>query len=234
MTLCTAYYAVFAVFPAALYFFWKGSMAGRFGAWPWFRDRAPGSWVLGAGPSLSSDRLQQPHLGAATGYALPRAFEEFQGSAPPLGYACPTWMHALGRKFPSSWYATSGLVPRIGECSSYLGVAALALIAYAAAVHVRFRDASYWWACLVLLVVLSGGTAWTIAGYEITCRSLAQERFPLFQMIRSASRFNLFAAVIAGLVAASGLQHLLAHLPSRWSRGGPRRVGRSGRSSTWR
>ena len=43
----------------------------------------------------------------------------------------------------------------------------MVLVAYAAAFHVRFRDASYWWLCLVLLVVLSGGTAWTIVGYEI-------------------------------------------------------------------
>jgi hypothetical protein len=223
VTLCTAYYAVYVVFPAALYFFWKGLGQGSRGAWAWFRDRGP--WLLGFSvlvlPALVL--LFGNHIWAMKqGYTLPRSFAEFQNLKVPLwSYACPSAKHVLGRRFPSSWYTASGLAPIIGECCSYLGVAALALLAYAAGFHVRFRDGRFWWACLVLLVVLSGGTAWTIAGYEITLPGYwLKKHFPLFQMIRCATRFNLFAATIAGLVAAAGLQHLLGRFRWRWVRGG--------------
>jgi hypothetical protein len=222
VTLCTAYYAVYCVFPAALYFVWKGSIVGPRGAWPWFRDRV--RWLAAFSvlvlPCLVL--LFGNHIWAMRhGYTLPRSLGEFRNLSVPLwGYAVPSGMHALGRMFPSSWYATSGLVPKLGECCAYLGVVALALIAYAAAFHVKFRDAAFWWACLAMIVVLSGGTAWTIAGYEVNLPGLwLKKHFPLFQMIRCATRFDLFAAVIAGLVAACGLKHLLAHLPRSWMRG---------------
>jgi hypothetical protein len=72
----------------------------------------------------------------------------------------------------------------------------------------------------VLLVVLSGGTAWIIAGHEITLPGLwLKKHLVLFRMIRVPSRFNLFAAVVAGVIVACGLRHLLAHLRWRWLRG---------------
>jgi hypothetical protein len=222
VTISAAYYAVFAIFPAALYFFWKGLAAGRAGAWPWFRSRGP--WLLAFSvlvvPALLI--IFSNHIWAmAHGYALPRSFAEFKSySAPLWGYACPTGLHALGRRYPSSWWADSGLVPKMGECSSYLGVVALGLLAYAAAGRARFRDGWYWWACLAMIVVLSGGTGWTILGHEITLPSLwLKKHFALFQLIRVPARFNLHATVLAALVAASGLHHLLAHLPRRWMRG---------------
>jgi hypothetical protein len=99
-------------------------------------------------------------------------------------------------------------------------VAALVLLAYAAVFRVRFRDSSFWWACLALLVVLSGGTAWIVFGHKVPLPGLwLKQYFPLFQMIRCATRFNLFAGVVAGIVAACGLHHLLARLPRRWMRG---------------
>ena len=222
VALCAAYFAVYAIFPAALYFFWKGSMAGRAGAWTWFRDR--GRWLVAFSALVVPCLLVvfYNHIWAlANGYSLPRSIVEFRAfSAPLWGYACPSWMHALGRPFPASWYAASGMAPLIAECCSYLGVVAVGLIAYAAAFHVRFRGASYWWLCLVLLVVLSGGTAWTIVGYECPLPGgWLKKNFPLFQMIRCPARFNLHAAVVAALVAASGLKHLLTHLPRAWMRG---------------
>jgi hypothetical protein len=222
VALCAAYFAVYAVFPAALYFFWKGSTAGRSGAWTWFRNRA--RW-LAAFAALVVPCLVlvfSNHIWAlANGYSQPRSIVDFRAFGAPLwSYACPSWMHFLGREFPSTWYTATGYAPKIGECCSYLGVVAVALIAYAAAFHVPFRGASYWWLCLVLLVVLSGGTAWTIVGYEIPLPGeWLRKHFPLFQMIRCPSRFNLYAAVVAALVAANGLKHLLAHVPWTWMRG---------------
>jgi hypothetical protein len=222
VALCTAYYAVYSVFPAALFFFWKGSVAGLRGAWPWFRDR--GRWLVAFSllvvPGLLV--LFSSHIWAMRqGYTLPRSFAEFQNlSAPFWSYAYPSWLHALGPTLAKTRYQTHGLVPKVGECCSYLGVAALGLLVYAAVFRVRFRDSSFWWACLALLVVLSGGTAWIVFGHEVPLPGFwLKKHFPLFQMIRCATRFNLFAGVVAGLVAASGLHHLLARLPARWMRG---------------
>jgi hypothetical protein len=222
VAVCAAYYVIYAVFPAALYFLGKGLAAGRLGAWPWFRDRA--RWLLAFSalviPCLGI--IFGNHLWAmAQGYALPRSFAEFQElSAPLWSYACPVGMHALGRLYPSTWYADSGLANRVNECCSYVGVVTLLLVAYAAAFRVRFRQAWYWWACLVLLVVLAGGTGWTVAGFRITLPGLWLKRhFILFRTIRAPARFNLFVAVVAGVVASCGLKHLQARLPSRWMRG---------------
>jgi hypothetical protein len=189
---------------------------------PWFRDRGRWLAVFSALVLPWLLILFGSHIWAMRqGYSLPRSLAEFQAFGTPLwSYACPSWMHGLGRIFPSTWWASCGLVPKIGECCSYLGVAALVLIAYAAVFRVPFRDTSYWWACLALLVVLSGGTDWTIAGQRVPLPGLwLKKHFPLFQMIRGPARFNLFVGVIAGLVAASGVQHLLARLPGRWMRG---------------
>src|SRR5205085_1470681 len=74
----------------------------------------------------------------AQGFALPRSFGDYKTFNTPLwSYACPTGLHALGRAFPSSWYASTGLLPKLGECCSYLGVVALVLLAYALALGPR-------------------------------------------------------------------------------------------------
>jgi hypothetical protein len=101
-------------------------------------------------------------------------------------------------------------------------VVSLVLLAVAAAGDVRSRDRSrlYWWACLTMVVVLSGGTAWRIAGREVTLPAYwLKKHFPPFEAIRVPSRFNLFAAVIAAVLASSGLRRVLARLPRRWMRG---------------
>jgi hypothetical protein len=217
---CAAYFAVYAVFPAALYFVWRGVARGWRGAWPWFRNRLGWLAVFSALVVPCLAILFGNQIWAlAQGYALPHPVSGYQIFNTPLWcFAVPTGVHALGRAYPSSWYVNGG--PPTGECCSYLGVVTLGLLAYAAALHVRFRDAWYWWACLVLLVVLSGGTAWTIAGHEIPLPGRwLKENLVLFRMIRVPSRFNLFAAVVAGVVAAGGLRHLLAHLRWRWLRG---------------
>jgi hypothetical protein len=219
VALCAAYYAVYAIFPAAVYVLWKGSTDGK--AWTWFRARAPW-WLAFAAlvvPGLSIVFGNQIWA-TVHGYATPRPFSEFRNFNTPLwSYWVPTGKHALGTWLDSTWYARTGFGPKIGECCSYLGVATLALLAYTAAVRVRFRERSFWWLCLALVVVLSGGTAWSLDGYEITLPGYWLKRnVGLFQMIRVPARFNLFAAVVAGVVASCGLRHLLAPLRRRWLR----------------
>ena len=170
---CAAYYAVYAVFPRRAVFLLEGVNSR---AW---RGLAvvprPGSWLVAFSVLVIPCLLIVfgNHIWAmAQGYALPRAFADFRNFGAPLwSYACPSWQHALGRSFPSSWWTTSGYAPKIGECCSYLGVVSLLLVAYSAAFHVRFRDASYWWACLVLIVVLSGGLLDDLSGTRSPCRA---------------------------------------------------------------
>jgi hypothetical protein len=219
VALCAAYYAVFAVFPAALYFFWKGLKAD--GVWPWFRARGP--WLV------AFSALVVPCLAIvfgnqiwaiAHGFATVRPFSEFHRFNTALWtYWTPSGFHALGKVLGSSWYAQTGFKPKIGECCSYLGVAAVLLLAYTAAFRVRFREMSYWWLCLALLVVLSGGTAWIVDGYEIRLPGYwLKKNVSLFQMVRVPSRFNLFAAVIAAVVSSCGLHHVLLKMRWRWLR----------------
>src|SRR5271157_340563 len=44
MAMSAGYFAVFGVFPGALYLAWQAARAGRRGDWAWFRSRAP--WML--------------------------------------------------------------------------------------------------------------------------------------------------------------------------------------------
>ncbi len=222
VALCAAYFAVYAVFPAGLAFFWKGLRAGREGSTTraWFRSRTLwlSSFSLLVLPCLVV--IFGNHIWAmANGYTLPRSFSEFRAfSAPWWSYACPTGRHVLGRYLPgfAAWYTQAGLGSKLGECCSYLGMTSLLLVTYAGLSRVRFRDAGLIWASLALVVILAGGTSWTILGHDITLPSLwLKKHFPLFQMIRVPARFNLYAVVLASIVAAGGLRKLLGYVPNR-------------------
>ena len=106
------------------------------------------------------------------------------------------------------------------ERSSYLGVVTLALLAYAAVSRVGSGRR--------LPVVGPGAVRRPLARRVLEGRVL-QDRlpsawlckiFPLYRATRVPARFNLFAGVLAGVVAAAGLRHLLARLPRPW-RGSP-------------
>ena len=222
-----AYYAVFAIFPAALYVVWK--MAARSGKdrgegpapWPWLRARA--GWFLAFAALVVPGLLVEfgNQLWAMShGYVFPRSIQEFRIHGAPLwAYAVPTSFQALGRLSPSGEFAASAFGPRLGECGSYLGVVALGLLAYAAVRRARFEGAAYWWSALVLLVVLSGGASWTLGGHELPLPGLwLKQHVFLFRLIRVPARFNLFASVVAAIIAANGLRHLLTRLPSRTAR----------------
>jgi hypothetical protein len=72
-----------------------------------------------------------------------------------------------------------------------------------------------------MLVVLAGGAGWTIAGHAVPLPGLwLRKHFPLFQLVRCPTRFNLFADVVAAVIAAGGLKQLLAGVSRPWARTG--------------
>ena len=142
--------------------------------------------------------------------AWPR--DEFERYGSPLWtYAVPTAGHLLGGLVPGDPYA--GFAAPWERCS-YLGVVTLGLLAYAALARVRFARAGYLWSALGLCVVLSLGASADVAGRRVGLPSgWLYDRLPLFKSTRAPARFNLFAGVLAGVVASAGLKHLLGRLP---------------------
>ena len=221
LALIAAYYAVFAIFPAALYVVWKMGQAGYRATWPWFRGRI--GWFLGFAAAVVPGLLlvfSNQHWAMAHGYVFPKAFAEFKIHGAPLwSYALPTPYHPLGCLLPTNPYATLGMMERLGELGSYLGVITLGLLASAAVCRVRFPRATYWWSALVLLVVLSGGVSWRIGGHDLPLPALwLKQHVFLFRLIRVPARFNLLASVVAALVASNGLRHLMAQFSRRRAR----------------
>ena len=147
VAVCAAYFAVYAVFPAALYFFWKGwaaastTAAGFAAPGVVRRPRPLAAGVLGAGGARARGGLRQPDLGDVAGLrAAPIARRVPRLRRPALELRLPDRAARPGPARPGSWYAEGGLGARTIECCSYLGVVSLALVAYAAAFRVRFRE----------------------------------------------------------------------------------------------
>lgn len=216
MTAGAAYFLVLALPPAALYPVWRCAGRGRAGAWPWLRARL--GWLAGFAAAvlpflalLFSNQL----WAVAHGDSMGREFSQFAYyKAAPWAYAVPTPFHALGRLLPFDVYARLGYGGgRMGEGASYLGVVALALLAYAAVRRVRFPRASYWWAALALLVVLSFGVSVEVGPYAVPMPGRwLWDALPVFRLTRNPGRFNLLACQCAAVIAAAGLAHLLARL----------------------
>jgi hypothetical protein len=79
----------------------------------------------------------------------------------------------------------------------------------------KFDRAAYWWTTLALVVVLSLGAKATYGSQQFSLPSDWLYRvFPPYRLIRVPARFNLFAAVIAALIAGSGLRAILQRLPN--------------------
>jgi hypothetical protein len=215
LALISAYFVVYAVFPAALYVAWKLMGTRPREVWPWLRAR--GGWLAAFAGLVVPGLLLvfgNQLWAKAQGYVLPRPISEFRIHGAPLwSYILPTGYHLLGRFLPSRLYETTEVGENVGECCSYLGMVSLVLILSAGVFRVRFARATYWWSTLLLLIVLSGGASWTLGGYQVSLPALwLKKNFFAFQQIRSPARFNLFASVVAALVAAHGLQHLLRRM----------------------
>jgi hypothetical protein len=204
-----AYFAVFAVFPAALYVVSELVRAGTAGCVGWLRRRAGWLGTFGILAGLGLLVLFQNQLRAEShGDAMPRPrwqFTEFR--APAWGYVVPTRLHALGAFVPT-WVFDRGSIHPTGY--SYLGVVTLLLLPVAAIGRIRFPKAGYWWACLVMLVMLSAGDSWKLGGREIPLPAgWLRDHWPAFRSIRVPARFNLLVAVVAAVPASAGLAWLL-------------------------
>ena len=216
--LCAAYYVVFAMVPAALYVIWRSAPAMRAGDWSWVRSRL--RWVAGfsalAVPALVFVFGNQLWA-MSKGFPVPHPRSSFHSFSTPLwSYFAPTFAHRLYAILPFDPYAAANFGPALAERASYLGVVTLALVYYAAVNRVRFSRASYFWLLAAILVLLACGASWQIGSFSISLPALwLKKTLFAFKMIRVPSRFNLFVAVVAALLAAAGLQHLLRRLPSR-------------------
>lgn len=205
-----SYFAVLAVFPAALYPVYRLILAGRGGAWAFARGRA-GWFAAFVGLALPPlVLLFAGHVWTAwRGYPMTRAYTEFTYYGSPWwAYLVPTPLHRSFALVGRDLYTPEQFSP--SECGAFLGFVTLGLLGYAAVRRAPLPRAGYWWASLGLLVVLSFGASWTVWGHAVPLPSgWLWQVFPPFRLIRCPSRFNLFATVVAALLAAAGLSHLL-------------------------
>jgi hypothetical protein len=215
MTLCTAYFAVLAVVPAAWYLVLGAIASLRRGDRGWLRPRA--TWTLGFVASVVPFLLLAfagQLWNVAHGLSMNRSRVEFSiYGVPWYGYVVPSGLHRLHGLFGAEAYDAKGH-PAV-ECASYLGLATLGLIGYAAIRRVGFRKASFWWSVSAILVVFSFGATLELGRIRLPLpASWLYDHFFVFRMLRAPGRFNLFASVAVAVVASAGLKHLIA----RWSR----------------
>jgi hypothetical protein len=219
VALSAAYFAVFAVVPAGLYVLWQAFRSGRRGVIPWLRRRL-GPFCAFAAMAMSGLLLlfSSQLLSRAQGYSLPRPeMEFFSYRASPWSVAVPSSVHSLGRLLRVDFYHWSN-ASEVESCS-FLGAVALLLLGYAVIARVSFEHRGYFWALFVVLLVLSFGAYWQIGPYYVHLPAeWLRSYFYLYRPIRTPTRINLFAAVCGALLAAAGLHHLRARMPSRAGR----------------
>ena len=220
MVACAPYFAVLGIFPAAWYLVWS-IIEKRTAFKPWLVGRI--GWMVGfaalALPGLALLFANQV-WSATHGYSMARTRTEFdQFGAPGWSTFVPSPLHNLGRLAPDLFAAT-GYANRMIECSSYLGVVAIAALAYAAIRRVRFPRAGYWWSVFGLMVVLSWGSQLDLGWTRIKLPAgWIYGAFPPFHLIRVPARFNLFAAVCAVVPISAALNDLLGRLRQPLTRG---------------
>jgi hypothetical protein len=226
VTMGAPYFGVLAVFPASFYAVWAA--VRERGRWSWVRPRLAWlagfvGWILPLLPILFWGQI----WAASQGHTVTRDRAEFDSyGAPAWGYVAPTSLHALGRLLPFDLLETAGFGWRVREKASYLGVATIGLLYVAATRGRRLTRAGYWWACLALLVVLGMGSWAEVGGWRILLPDrVLYEVFPPFRLLRVPGRFNLFAAVVAGVIAAGGLAWVRKRLADRGRWAGDALVG---------
>ena len=141
-----------------------------------------------------------------------RLFDHF--GAPPWSSFVPTSRHALGRFADLRLFELSGYRERMTECASYLGLITLGSLLVAALRRVEFPRRGYWWSVFALLVILSWGSRQDLFGASVSLPAgWIYNIFPPFHLIRVPARFNLFAAAVAVVPAAAGLQAIIGRFP---------------------
>jgi hypothetical protein len=216
VALSAAYFAAFALVPAAIYLIWQASRGGYRQVLPWLGCRIGwrSAFAIAAAAGLSLIYLPQI-LSRLVGYSLSRPKGEFNFyGAPPWSYLVPSYLHGLGRLLPYDLYAQAGSVTV--ECCSYLGAVTLFLLGYAAFSRIRFERAGMWWSILLVCTVLSFGAYWRIGSVRVSLPAeWLRKAFFVFQALRVPARFNLCASIFAAVPVAAGLRHLLSRLHSR-------------------
>jgi hypothetical protein len=213
VALCAAYYAIFAIVPAVLYLAWGAASAGRSGDWRWPRARlvwlaAFAAAVLPCLAVIFANQLWS----LRHGYALPRTRQEFDYYGSALWtYFIPSRLHWLYAVMPFDAYNLAFGGNRGNE--SYLGIVTAYLLLYCLFNRVRLPAGGYLWAALVTVAVLSCGSYWSFGSYRVSLPAAwLKEWVPGFAMIRVPSRFNMFAVVLAAVLAAAALRQLLDRL----------------------
>jgi hypothetical protein len=212
VAMTAAYFAVFAIFPAALYVAWEGLRCGRAGFGAWALRRL--GWLAGFGGLAVVGLLvlfSSQIWAESQGHAAPRPRWQFTTfRAPAWSYAVPTPLHVLGALIPKPTYDPGAIHP---TGYSYLGVVTLLLLLAAALGRCRFPRAGYWWACLGMLVMLSAGDYWKVGGWTVPLPAgWLRDHWSAFRSIRVPARFNLLVAVVAAVPAAAGARALLGRL----------------------
>lgn len=210
------YFFLMGAFPAALAAGWGLWTAGRGGRLAWIKPRLPGFALFAAIAGVGVGVLFAGQIRAVIdGVPMerPRTMFDLYG-APWWSYLVPTAGGAWGRILPTDVYATTGYGFRQVECASYLGVVTLGLLAVGAIVGTGLPRARLWWAMLGLMVVMSMGANVEVFGVKVPMPAgwLRDAFFPM-RFVRVPARFNLFAVVVAAVIAASTLRRLLDRLP---------------------
>jgi hypothetical protein len=214
VALSAAYFAVFSILPAIVYTVARGLRAGPQGIVPWLRSLI--GWLLlfsaVVGPCtfvLFANQLwSQSH-----GYSLHRPKGEFNYYGAPLcSYVLPSSFHPIGRLLPLAPYERKEGSIEV-ECCSYLGIVALALLAYSAFARPRIENSRFWWCLLILSVTLSLGAFVRIGSVRVSLPAeWLRNGLPMLQQLRVPARFNLYASLFAAILAAAGMRHLLGRI----------------------
>jgi hypothetical protein len=219
------YYVVLTIFPAVLYIVVRGLSAGRAGAGLrfWIRERL--GWLLAFGALTVLGLLILFSLQLATivqGEPMARPQSQFLYFRAPLwSYVVPTSFQALSRVLPVHPFEGTVYNDFLVECGSYLGIATLVLLIYAAVNRVRTPCASFLWLALAAMIVLSLGAVSQVGGVKVWLPAVwFWKWFPPFRLIRVPARFNIYACLFASILAAGGLKHLLSRCTSRAARSG--------------
>jgi hypothetical protein len=212
MVASAPYFAVLAIFPAGWAVVWLFGVCGPENRKDCITSRA--AWLAGFGlialPGLAI--LFSSQIWASThGYSMARTRSEFNRlGAPPWSSFIPSPLHRLGS---AGFFEWTGYTSRMSECSSYLGIVTLVLLAYAAIFRIKFARRGFWWSVLILMVVLSWGAEFVVGSTRISLPAgWIYGIFPPFHLIRVPARFNLFASVCAAVPVSAALGDLLSKL----------------------
>ena len=203
------YFGVMAIFPASLFVLYH-LLVNRPGFCPGSRKQTVfglSGWLLAFSlivlPLLVSVFLPQVWV-SLKGFSITRPRAEFDTYGSTLwSYFLPTNLHSLGRLLPVDLYEKAGFEWRLREKASYLGVVTLFLLQLAVVRQSALPRLGYWWCSLLLLVTLSLGSALFIGSQQVPLPGgWLFDHFPPMSLLRVPGRFNLFALVMAAVIAA--------------------------------